>query len=81
MPHLKRRLKTNMPTRIDIIHTPNESYASEIRGILCKETYSIPIEGRNPLMETDFNLLLQKITQSAFDAGMSFTKQHPDLNI
>lgn len=46
--------------------------ALEIRNLFCREAATKPIPSRNPLTETKFNDLLQRVAQEAFDKGRSF---------
>lgn len=67
-----------MSVFIEITCRPHDGKAAEIRGILCNET-KIVKDGRNPLIETKFNVILGEIAQAAFDEGRCFERSNPDL--
>jgi hypothetical protein len=62
---------------VKVIYSSESNEAYEIRTLFCQESKR---EG-NPLMETNFNSLLQKIVQDAFDAGRTFEKNNPKIKI
>lgn len=53
--------------------------ASKLRTMYCMETCPTCKQGRNPLIETNFNAVLDSLVQEAFNAGRNFEKQHPNL--
>jgi hypothetical protein len=61
-----------MPTDIKIICKPCLDTASEIRTLFCRVSAQKHPDGYNPLSDTKFNELLDRIAQVAFDEGMRF---------
>lgn len=68
-----------MPIQINVKCSPASVYADEIRGLLCRESATPNPSGRNPLTETNFNELLELITQTAFDEGRRFAVNYPNI--
>jgi hypothetical protein len=70
-----------MPVSINVKCDPDQTAASELRNLICRESAYVPTEKpRNPLMETNFNELLERVVQYAFDEGRRFEKKHPNLS-
>ena len=65
-----------MATHVIVSCDPDLHLATQIRTLFCRQFH---IETPNPLTETNFNDLLQKIAQKAFDEGRRFQKEHGDL--
>lgn len=62
-----------MSIKIEVTYTPDEPLAGSIRTLFCRES-----KGKgNPLLETGFNELLQRIAQAAFDEGRRFERGQP----
>lgn len=61
--------------QIQIIYTPDTEAANNIRTLFCKESQ----RQDNPLIETNFNELLQEVAQIAFDEGRNFQKNNPNI--
>lgn len=59
---------------IKIVYTPesDNKIAGELRNILCRVSTK---KDWNPLTETNFNELLDKLAQEAFDAGRNYQKK------
>lgn len=68
-----------MPVEIQIKCSPASGAASDIRGLFCALAAREPVPNWNPLVETNFNKLLEKIAQVAFEEGRQFQKDHPDI--
>jgi hypothetical protein len=68
-----------MSTRIEVKCDPDQSIGHEIRTLFCREAAKTP-DGKNPLTETNFNGLLEKIAQAAFDEGRRFERKHRNLS-
>lgn len=68
-----------MPIDIKVECSPDVTAAGEIRTLFCRESANSPIPERNPITETKFNALLDRIAQIAFEEGRRFVKNHPDL--
>lgn len=49
--------------------------ALTIRTLFCKESVATNRASRNPLIETSFNALLDKIAQDAFNEGLNHGKK------
>lgn len=58
--------------------TPDAQPATAIRTLFCRVANQEPSD-ENPLVKTDFNLLLEQIAQLAFEEGRAFEKMHPKL--
>lgn len=56
-------------TEIKVIYRTDTDAASDIRALFCRESGR---RNENPLMKTNFNELLDKVAQDAFDAGRKF---------
>jgi hypothetical protein len=64
-----------MPTEIIIKHSAGAgAVATEIRTLFCRESADMNPPDRNPLVETRFNELLDRIAQEAFNEGRLFEK-------
>ena len=48
-----------------------------IRTLFCRESSATNPPERNPLIETKFNDLLEKIAQEAFDEGRAYERKRP----
>jgi hypothetical protein len=48
--------------------------SQDIRGLFC-ETSRADRSDENPLINTDFNVLLDKVVQEAFDAGRAYEQK------
>lgn len=68
-----------MPTRIDVIHTADETYTRLLKEMYYGATSKGPVIESTSLVK--FQELLDKISQLAFDAGRRFAKHHPDIEI
>lgn len=55
-------------------HPSDDPDAFELRTLFCKEDKT----GRNPLIETPFNALLEKICQTAFDEGREYQRKQKE---
>lgn len=58
-------------------YSPYGDVAQEIRTLFCKIALADYHSEKNPLIETNFNDLLQKVAQEAFDEGRVYERQHP----
>lgn len=56
-------------------YSPDSDDGTRIRVLFCRESAAKNSSDRNPLIETDFNDLLQKLTQTAFDEGRVYERQ------
>ena len=56
-------------------YSPDSDDSMRIRVLYCRESSATNLPERNPLIETDFNDLLQKITQTAFDEGRAYERK------
>ena len=65
-----------MPTRIVVHYTAEGLTIAEIRALACQISRDNPT---NPLIETPFNILLERLVQEVFDDGRMFQKNHPEL--
>lgn len=69
-----------MPTKIEIKHTAEcDGSALKIRVLFCDEAAKPPTPNRNPLIDTEFNKLLDEIVQEAFDEGREFQRKNSKL--
>ena len=66
-----------MAVKIEVKCDPDDALAMEIRTLFCHETGQTD-RGSLPALQK-FNRLLDSITQSAFDEGRRFAKQHPKI--
>ena len=51
--------------------------AMRVRMLFCRESSATNPPERNPLIETKFNDLLEKIAQEAFDEGRAYERKRP----
>jgi hypothetical protein len=49
----------------------------KLRILFCRESAATNPPERNPLIETSFNDLLQKLAQKAFDEGRAYERKRP----
>ena len=56
-----------MAIRIEVKCYPDDLVGVRIRTLFCQESMVTKAPGRNPLVETNFNELLEAIAQRAFD--------------
>lgn len=59
-------------------YSPDSEEVMEIRVLFCKVALEAYPPTKNPLVETIFNDLLQKIAQKAFDEGRAYERQSDD---
>lgn len=64
---------------MDIVETvkckPTSSKCSKLRDIACQIAVTEWDNGSNPLVDTQFNTLLEDVVQQAFDAGRNYEKR------
>jgi len=60
-----------MSVEIIVKYRPDGDSALDIRTLACQLASAHP-DGQNPLETTEFNKLLDKVAQQAFDAGRKF---------
>ena len=56
-------------------YSPDSDDGMRIRILFCHESSAENDSDRNPLVETDFNNLLQELTQKAFDEGRDYERK------
>lgn len=57
-------------------YSPDGDAAGEIRTLFCKVASSKDYPPEiNPLIETNFNVLLRKVAQEAFDDGRAYERK------
>jgi hypothetical protein len=55
-------------------YSPDGDYAMEIRTLFCRVA-AAKASAENPLIETNFNDLLDKVAQEAFDDGRAYERK------
>jgi hypothetical protein len=68
--------ETNFMINEIVEYSPDNDVATEIRVLFCRESLATNPSGRNPLIETDFNNFLKRLTQIAFDEGRTYERKH-----
>ena len=58
-------------------YSPDCDDGMKIRILFCQESSAENDSDRNPLVETNFNDLLQELTQKAFDEGRDYERERP----
>lgn len=66
-----------MSYQVEVKCKPDQSLAYDIRVLFCQQAEAKP-DGSNPLISTQFNELLDKIVQTAFDEGRQFQRAFPE---
>ena len=69
-----------MAIRIEVKCYPDDLVGVRIRTLFCQESMVTKAPGRNPLVETNFNELLEAIAQRAFDEGRMFERKNGNLD-
>jgi len=63
---------------VTVSYRSDAEEAYELRRLFCEESAKEPVESRNPLVETNFNELVNALAQTAFDEGRNYQRNNPD---